>query len=1152
MKSSISSNAPVCAALFILLSMPTPCRAADEPKTPLPKYPNLRVVDYGADMGTGRYRGGPARLFSAPKGTAAVDSDGDGDTADDSVSGWEFSLSEPLFPLDEYFNNEATNAIFYGGVIGHHSNNPLATMAEGTFNENHDLRDDCNMMSLQRADSRKAGNFVQAWGLWFWKKEDFLHDGDRHAVTFDNESRLAVHVSRYWNDIDGGRWVVGEDGEFYISEKTFGTARDIEKRGAHLRVTWMLSPATTRWAIYQPEEPYHLRFDAESADFVEREFTDVSEVGFYLYKDSLSEAVIAVKWNAFECYARVGSPEQPSAVLEMDEADDELYLSSAPVSYADWKKVYQWAVSNQYCQGFDQTGYTFRSDGDMGAMTAGSTATDPVTDISFYDAVAWCNALSEYEGRTPCYYTDTGLTKVLRQSCDRNSIDKRDWRPEVHFRAGANGFRLPTKQEMANREDTGLFIAQGGAPNSQLREDVFWKPVPATAVPVATPGLFDTDDFVMIKDGQFQRADEAEVTVSDFYMQKTEVTYTQWAAVTNWAKSRGYQFDHDGDMGSMDWRTGDFKHSPAEPVTGISWFDARLFCNALSELQGRRPCYYLDEDKTKVYKESLPWRIRMVGEDHREMQTDLALFTDLGADGFRLPTWAEWSVAWRAGDTSLHLARAPAALLDRDREGDWLKHNSGGRTHPAGSGRANALGIFDLGGNVSEWLQDTPVNDYYRSADPRGDEKDGLFGIAVAGAHFNSSARGVGRRPHLNKKSAAWPWLGMRVVRCDAGAHSDKPFVPKTVLDITEADFDPLEGRTFRGNSRRTGYFGEKGLASLRGVKWKLDTGGPVHSSPVIVDGCVYIGGGDGCFYAIDAATGELKWKRDTGGEITGSATVTRDGKVLIGSAGGTFFALDAATGEPLWKFQRDPKNPEHHPVTTSPAAAHGVVFFGIGQSWNRYLTGLDLNTGREVWRLRGPKPNGDMLAPAIDGARMYLPANDNQLLEIDLRTELVTRTGRGHHCQASVPVDGGVVYYNNGYSCMLYAQADLKTMHHRTTAGDAGGGLSFFPQSGPAVHGGVSYFAKGDRRIYAIEYRDGKAGGLWSVQTAALVRSSVAVAGKHLYFGSDDGCVYALLRADGETVWKFETGGPVVSSPALSDGVLFIGSEDGFVYALH
>jgi hypothetical protein len=142
----------------------------------------------------------------------------------------------------------------------------------------------------------------------------------------------------------------------------------------------------------------------------------------------------------------------------------------------------------------------------------------------------------------------------------------------------------------------------------------------------------------------------------------------------------------------------------------------------------------------------------------------------------------------------------------------------------------------------------------------------------------------------------------------------------------------------------------------------------------VVVDGVVYIGSDDGRVYALDTASGTVRWKKDTGGEVIGSATV-EDGMVYIGSKSGLFVALDAATGEEKWRYVKDPKNPGRFPISTSPAVAFGVVFVGVGK-WSGHLSGLDTTSGKEVWRLRRYKPNGGMLGPTIDGTT-HAPADN-------------------------------------------------------------------------------------------------------------------------------------------------------------------------------
>jgi formylglycine-generating enzyme required for sulfatase activity len=120
------------------------------------------------------------------------------------------------------------------------------------------------------------------------------------------------------------------------------------------------------------------------------------------------------------------------------------------------------------------------------------------------------------------------------------------------------------------------------------------------------------------------------------------------------------------------------------PVEGVSWWDATRFCNALSRLEGLTPAYRLDLDG-----EGVEW--------------------DASAEGYRLPTEAEWEHACRAGTTGPRYGPLGEVA--------WYRGNSDGRIQSVGGKRPNPWGLHDMLGDVWEWcwdLYDPEVYGAYR------------------------------------------------------------------------------------------------------------------------------------------------------------------------------------------------------------------------------------------------------------------------------------------------------------------------------------------------------------------------------------------------------------------------------------------------------
>lgn len=135
-----------------------------------------------------------------------------------------------------------------------------------------------------------------------------------------------------------------------------------------------------------------------------------------------------------------------------------------------------------------------------------------------------------------------------------------------------------------------------------------------------------------------------------------------------------------------------WQDNPKGPVERVRWRDAKEYCNERSRLEGLKPCY---NEKTPDWT------------------------CDYSADGYRLPTEAEWEYAARAG------ADGDADPVSKDslRQYAWYADDSDQRTHPVGQKKPNAFGLYDMYGNVSVWCEDVYDPNYYRTsppADPRG------------------------------------------------------------------------------------------------------------------------------------------------------------------------------------------------------------------------------------------------------------------------------------------------------------------------------------------------------------------------------------------------------------------------------------------------
>jgi eukaryotic-like serine/threonine-protein kinase len=347
---------------------------------------------------------------------------------------------------------------------------------------------------------------------------------------------------------------------------------------------------------------------------------------------------------------------------------------------------------------------------------------------------------------------------------------------------------------------------------------------------------------------------------------------------------------------------------------------------------------------------------------------------------------------------------------------------------------------------------------------------------------------------------------------------------------------------------------------------WKFKSGGMIRSTPVIYNNKAFIFSYDGYLYCLGLYSGKEIWKFKTAGErafaapgihglpeknrllddpwdMYASSPVIANGNIYFGCGEGVFYAIDCNSGRKIWEYVTNGV------IHSSPAYSDSTVFFG---SWDSYLYALDAANGTLKWRFKTGIDTvyynqvGFQSSPVVYKGVVYSGCRDSYIRANDAKTgDLRWKCfNNGSWIVVTPAVHNDTLYYTTSDTHKFIALniTDGSMLYS--------GDCKSFGFSSPAITQGTVYLGNFGGSLLAFRSDNGEQ--LWEFKTKAATLNKDSILLNNGEFNASkvfkENSYSGMLKA----VDMLYSVGSILSSPAVADGVIYFGSTDGNVYALN